>query len=701
MKKYLIVLVGLFLLVVASCNVERPEIIIEQDQTEEHHLAVNINITRGDIPGTKALKQDWEEGDKVYFFFDKETDMECLYLTYKNGSWDPYWTKRIYSLEETIAARQSGTMTGLYVFYNKSTKHGYWGDPDYRDVEFYADDVNTQQVKAYTWFLTCIDASYQVVNGVLEANVVLSLPTEYDFVQFYVPSLNAEPGLFTLKTDPVISSVSPYRYHRDNGIIAEPHPANLMPGYPYASGMVFYGVVPANLKDVQSDYTFTLTDTSSDAAFTYSVSSKTLSRGKAINLPNITNWTPVIDDSDSYVDLGLPSGLKWATMNLGANSPDAFGDTYAWGHTTPGYVGSWSDYSFYSSGSTDEDVTFTKYFATGSDNVILDLEDDAANVQLGGCWRMPSVYEWYELLTYCDIEKETIGYTEGYRVTSKVSGYTGKSIFLPAGQSDFYWSSMLSSFDSKYAQFFYPKEKTCSNVSRKSGNYIRPVYDESLNPGGVTVASKAMCEINGQTLYVAEKNLGASSPEDPGKYYAWGETTGYTTSDNHIFGYQFYTFTANDSYEVFSKYVYDTETQHWGGAGSPDNLTHLQAADDAATAALGGGWHMPSADEIWALIEQCDWAWDSGRNGYVVSGRYQYSGNSIFLPAGGSCYGRIYADLSDVGVEGCYWGSDLSTASQYNDGSPWARMISFASDHIYHSSTTRYAGANIRPVKKQ
>lgn len=102
-----------------------------------------------------------------------------------------------------------------------------------------------------------------------------------------------------------------------------------------------------------------------------------------------------------YVDLGLPSGTLWATMNVGATKETDYGLYFAWGETegyTAEQVGvdkqfSWADYKFNSSG---DGATFTKY--TSTDNkVVLDAEDDAAAVNMGGDWHMPNIEQRIEL----------------------------------------------------------------------------------------------------------------------------------------------------------------------------------------------------------------------------------------------------------------------------------------------------------------
>ena len=115
-------------------------------------------------------------------------------------------------------------------------------------------------------------------------------------------------------------------------------------------------------------------------------------------------------DGYDYVDLGLPSGNLWATKNIGAETPEDAGLYFQWGDTqgyTAEQVGSgeglkafsWADYKFSIDGSSSN---FSKYNA--SDNkTVLDLEDDAAHVNMGGNWRMPTFEEYKELCLNTDI----------------------------------------------------------------------------------------------------------------------------------------------------------------------------------------------------------------------------------------------------------------------------------------------------------
>lgn len=159
------------------------------------------------------------------------------------------------------------------------------------------------------------------------------------------------------------------------------------------------------------------------------------------------------------VDLGLPSGLKWANVNVGAISPEDSGDYFAWGETEPK-----DDYDRTYKW-LDDDSSYSKYctssdYGTVDNKTILDPEDDAAHVNWGGDWRMPTYEEVRELCSNCIWTLTTLNGVDGYKVTSATNG---NSIFLPAagyrrtsGIKDAnygcYWSSSLySGSDIRYA----------------------------------------------------------------------------------------------------------------------------------------------------------------------------------------------------------------------------------------------------------
>lgn len=136
-----------------------------------------------------------------------------------------------------------------------------------------------------------------------------------------------------------------------------------------------------------------------------------------------------VEYSIDYVDLGL--SVKWATCNLGASSPEATGNYYAWGETQPKSYYSWRTYKHcyrdvIPRGGDSDSTTIYKYNASDGKN-ILEASDDAAAVALGGNWRMPTLEDMYELCEYCYWQPATLNGVQGYRIY----GPNSNSIFLP------------------------------------------------------------------------------------------------------------------------------------------------------------------------------------------------------------------------------------------------------------------------------
>ena len=160
------------------------------------------------------------------------------------------------------------------------------------------------------------------------------------------------------------------------------------------------------------------------------------------------------------VDLGLPSGIKWANMNVGATKPEEYGAYFAWGETKPKDKYIWITYF----DAEDEGNTFIKYYNNGG-KTSLDLEDDAAYVNWGADWRMPTKAELDELRTNCNwtwAENYNETGVKGYMVSSKTNS---NSIFLPA--AGYYQDSKLNNveiFGVYYASSLSEKKSSKVNV---------------------------------------------------------------------------------------------------------------------------------------------------------------------------------------------------------------------------------------------
>lgn len=206
-----------------------------------------------------------------------------------------------------------------------------------------------------------------------------------------------------------------------------------------------------------------------------------------------------IVDPSTFVDLGLPSGTLWATCNIGAENPEDYGDYFAWGETEGYNDGKtkfdWSTYKWCEGSSS----TMTKYCTNSSygyngftdDKTELDPEDDAAYVNWGPAWRMPSEEQFSELInsSYTTTEWTTQNGVYGRKITSKENG---NSIFLPAagyrdlsslnyaGSFGDYWSRALGSDGPDNARSLYFGSSVIGMRSyyRYWGHSVRPVRSQ-------------------------------------------------------------------------------------------------------------------------------------------------------------------------------------------------------------------------------
>lgn len=212
-----------------------------------------------------------------------------------------------------------------------------------------------------------------------------------------------------------------------------------------------------------------------------------------------------------YVDLALPSGTLWATCNVGANHPAEWGEFYAWGETKSKAKGSytWLNYSLNKGkalGNSERPALVTpkiapekllKYCFISRHGVVdkineLALVDDAASANWGKDWRMPSVEQIEELLTYCNFEYSW----QGNAYCSIIRGRNGNSIVVPlsgnyvvipgektsrnidVNKGGFYWTRNLSGSDDLYAICLQISDNGSKNKSaeiRYKGLNVRPV----------------------------------------------------------------------------------------------------------------------------------------------------------------------------------------------------------------------------------
>lgn len=428
----------------------------------------------------------------------------------------------------------------------------------------------------------------------------------------------------------------------------------------------------------------------------------------------------VPDTPADAIDLGLPSGTKWATCNIGANSPEEYGGYYAWGET-------------------EEKTEYTRETYTHNKDYV-DLPKsisgsnyDVAQVKWGGSWRMPTIEEVKELVEYCRCKEVFYKNIKGKLMT----GPNGKSIFFPLTGwkrytevhdeewSGYYYSSSHdpSDYDGAYHLCFsgHSEKAYWGAGERDDGDPVRAVMNPDELPlilsqemisiaigkdGSVEIvsgsgsyslsysnASTVSVTLNGNhmqihahnpgsalitikdlktsltsslsvyvlqpDLYAGEPvdlgllsgvkwatcNVGASSPEEYGAYFAWGET-----EEKNSYTWENYIFNASRNKDFYLTKYCTNEYR-----GDFDNKKNLDPEDDVAKVKCGSCWRMPTEDDIIELKEFCTWEWveQKGIYGYLITGP---NGNSIFLPAAGY---RDSEGLKKEGINGEYWSSNL------------------------------------------
>ena len=203
--------------------------------------------------------------------------------------------------------------------------------------------------------------------------------------------------------------------------------------------------------------------------------------------------------------------------------------------------------------------------------------------------------------------------------------------------------------------------------------------------------------------YWAECNVGASSPEEYGYYFWWGDTMGYTRSGGALSEYGHYTNVtwvsstgeqmSNSPFTTGSCPTFNKDNAALQSAGYIDSTGNLVAAHDAATAHLGSPWRMPTDAEFSALIDNCTTTWitTNGVYGRLVTGQGDYADRSIFLPAAG--WGN-YSSLCDLGSRGSYWPSTPHSDNLYN-----AWYLLFDSGSVRRHNDFSHYGRSVRPVR--
>lgn len=417
-----------------------------------------------------------------------------------------------------------------------------------------------------------------------------------------------------------------------------------------------------------------------------------------------------------FVEMG--PGQFWATCNVGATNSEETGDLYSWGETATKDYYAWNNYTWLYNSAP---LTIWKYqfpdgdhggvwytvengylfVFRGDGKGVLELEDDAAHVNWGDPWRVPTREEWLWLRNNCTWVWDSA--KSGYWVTSKVDGYTDRQIFLPGLD---YWSSTIVGEDTKKANMM-SVDATGENTHlstdlRCYGKAVRPVASAKVDVTNVSL-DQTNVTVDGLVVEYFLLTATVSPAKATEKGVVWTSSdpsvasvaAGYvtilgsgtttitaTTLDGcktatcevtvriPVFGvhYGHYWVDLGDGHKWASRNIgADSERDFgdyfaWGEISTKSSYTGSNYSvtpisfRDAATQIWGIGWRMPTeADWQW-LIDNCNWEWTSIQGQYY--GFYTFghrvtsrtNGQSIFLPAAGTFNSEHY----EIGR---YWSS--------------------------------------------
>ena len=186
-------------------------------------------------------------------------------------------------------------------------------------------------------------------------------------------------------------------------------------------------------------------------------------------------------------------------------------------------------------------------------------------------------------------------------------------------------------------------------------------------------------------------NVGATSPEDYGYYFAWGETTPKDVYDWDSYQYSNGGYVNNAAFIPYlTKYC---NNSNYGYNGFTDNLTTLLPVDDAATVNWGSDWRMPTKEECQELFQNTThiWTTQNGVNGRLFTAS---NGNSLFLPAAGIRSGN---NFTQSGSSGLYWSSSLGNL--YENNPSLSKTLFFNSGSCSVNASSRCNGLSVRPVR--
>ena len=450
MKRLILLIMGVSALMMAGCNKE----IAAPQEEAAHHLTIDITVNL-DTPGTRVVKQDWEAGDRIYVFFDFTPDTEAveyMTMTYDGGFWNYVFSNN--QMENALLQKGQGSLYAVYFpFGTPSFDAQAVTESLLRQIRFNSPEITSGR-SSYSY---CFGAPYTIDSrGILSATLDMAIGSS--LVQFYVPGIDAADADNYLFSCTYVKAASVYSLacRKRNGAIEYSvyytTGSRDIPGNYYQGGMVFTGYHdPAiEAKGNYIQYDVTVTDTkgtasiADDEKYNLIIPNELLHSHDAVELPPLDSdrWSPGnFKNGHEYVDMG--NGLCFATMNLGATSPEDPGWYLCYGRTSP-----------------DSDKS--------------DFYHDSATELWGGNWRVPTRWEWEPLLN-----------TENYTWTEDSTNNTwivtshenGNQLVLPKTDGA-YWSSTWDTLFGVHLTFIV---MTSPNPSSEINSYediarlVRPI----------------------------------------------------------------------------------------------------------------------------------------------------------------------------------------------------------------------------------
>ena len=398
-------------------------------------------------------------------------------------------------------------------------------------------------------------------------------------------------------------------------------------------------------------------------------------RAKISTIPAMIEYGPLSGELNGHkwVDMGLPSGTRWAVTNIDAASAEQPGKFYSWGET--------ATKSSYAEGNSK---TYNKSY---EGDVSGDKIMDVATLKWGKGWRMPTEEEYRELLNYTHSSFKELNGRYGREYSNLVNDNT---IFLPAAGSmegskltnpngcGSYWSSTpYTNTDGTntgaYALIYNAPYEYMSTLSRYYGMSVRAVADYDVNIelpyDGETDGHKWVDLGLPSGTKWATSNLGTDEVDQSGDHYRWGATESYLKSEAYA--------KSDVQKDIRSDEDYDAATANWGPC-----------------------WYIPSAADFVELIDNCTWEWTSVGRIKGVKVTSKINGKYIFLPAAGICKysSKDYGFCDDINKALCYWTSTNMEGWQNADNAYY--FTAFKEDASIKSQIRYQYGYSIRPITR-